>query len=57
MKSTRPPKAFTKSAQAGEIKQLIDYPFDVPRWQERKNYVNTIRQDFRPGSKRKRAAT
>jgi adenylyl-sulfate kinase len=38
----RDPKGLYKRAREGQVKQLINYPFDVPRPQERENYVNTI---------------
>lgn len=41
----RDPKGIYKRAQAGQIKQLIDYPFDTPRAHECRNRVDTITQD------------
>jgi adenylyl-sulfate kinase len=41
----RDPKGLYKRALAGQVKQLINYPFEVPRPQERENYINTIAQD------------
>jgi adenylyl-sulfate kinase len=38
----RDPKGLYKRALDGQVKQLINYPFDVPRPQERENYINTI---------------
>jgi adenylyl-sulfate kinase len=38
----RDPKGLYKRALQGQVKQLINYPFDVPRPQERENYINTI---------------
>lgn len=37
----RDPKGIYKRALEGKIQQLINYPFDVPRPQERENYINT----------------
>jgi adenylylsulfate kinase len=42
----RDPKGIYKRALEGQIKQLINYPFEVPRPQERENYVNTIAQNI-----------
>jgi len=38
----RDPKGLYQRALAGQVKQLINYPFEVPRPQERENYINTI---------------
>lgn len=40
----RDPKGLYKRALEGQVKQLINYPFDVPRPNERENYINTIAQ-------------
>jgi adenylylsulfate kinase-like enzyme len=40
----RDPKGLYKRALNGQVKQLINYPFEVPRPQERENYINTIAQ-------------
>ena len=40
----RDPKGLYKRALQGQVKHLINYPFDVPRPQERENYINTIAQ-------------
>ncbi len=40
----RDPKGLYKRAKEGQVKQLINYPFDVPRPEEREHYVNTIAQ-------------
>ena len=37
----RDPKGLYKRALEGRVKQLINYPFDVPRPQEREYYINT----------------
>lgn len=42
----RDPKGIYKRALEGQIKQLINYPFEVPRPQERENYINTIAQNI-----------
>jgi len=41
----RDPKGIYKRAQAGQLQQLIDYPFEAPRPHERGNHVNTITQN------------
>ena len=40
----RDPKGLYKRAKEGQVKQLINYPFDVPRPEEREHYINTIAQ-------------
>jgi adenylyl-sulfate kinase len=40
----RDPKGIYKRALEGKVQQLINYPFEVPRPLERKNYINTIAQ-------------
>ncbi len=40
----RDPKGIYHRAQAGQIKQLIEYPFDPPRPQEASNYIDTAVQ-------------
>jgi len=40
----RDPKGLYKRAIEGQVKQLINYPFDVPRPEEREHYINTIAQ-------------
>jgi adenylyl-sulfate kinase len=42
----RDPKGIYKRAQAGQVKQLIDYPFEAPRAQENEHYINTLNQDI-----------
>jgi adenylyl-sulfate kinase len=37
----RDPKGLYKRALEGQVKQLINYPFDVPRPQEGEHYINT----------------
>ena len=41
----RDPKGIYKRALEGQIQQLINYPFEVPRPAERENYINTIAQN------------
>ena len=41
----RDPKGIYKRAQAGQIKHLIDYPFEAPRPQECANYIDTAVQN------------
>ena len=40
----RDPKGLYKRALEGQVKQLINYPFEVPRPPERENYINTVAQ-------------
>lgn len=41
----RDPKGIYKRALAGEVQELINYPFEVPRAQENGNPVNTFKQN------------
>jgi adenylylsulfate kinase-like enzyme len=41
----RDPKGIYQRARAGQLGQLIDYPFDAPRPHERGNCVHTMTQD------------
>ena len=41
----RDPKGLYKRALDGQVKQLINYPFEVPRPQEREHYINTVAQN------------
>jgi len=41
----RDPKGIYKRAQAGQLRQLIDYPFDAARRHEQENHVNTTTQN------------
>ena len=41
----RDPKGIYKRAKDGEIKQLIEYPFDAPRPQECSHYIDTSVQN------------
>jgi adenylylsulfate kinase-like enzyme len=40
----RDPKGIYKRAQAGQLRQLIEYPFDDPRPDELKHRVSTVMQ-------------
>ena len=42
----RDPKGLYKRALDGQVKQLINYPFYVPRPPERENYINTVAQNI-----------
>jgi adenylyl-sulfate kinase len=42
----RDPKGLYKRALAGQVNQLINYPFDVPRSNEQDNYINTVAQSI-----------
>lgn len=42
----RDPKGLYKRALAGQVNQLINYPFDVPRPNEQENYINTVAQNI-----------
>ena len=41
----RDPKGIYKRALEGQIKQLLNYPFEAPRPVEQENYINTIAQN------------
>jgi adenylylsulfate kinase-like enzyme len=38
----RDPKGLYQRALAGQVKQLINYPFEALRPRERENYINTV---------------
>ena len=38
----RDPKGIYKRAQAGQLKQLLDYPFGEPRPRENAHHVDTV---------------
>ena len=40
----RDPKGLYNRAKAGSIKNLLDFPFEVPRSHERENYIDTVAQ-------------
>lgn len=42
----RDPKGLYRRALEGKVKELINYPFDVPRPNERENYINTTAQNI-----------
>jgi len=41
----RDPKGIYKRAQAGQLKELLDYPFDEPRLRENTHHVDTVTHD------------
>ena len=41
----RDPKGLYRKAKAGQLKQLLDCPFDMPRPGERENYIDTVAQN------------
>jgi adenylylsulfate kinase len=41
----RDPKGLYNRAKAGAIKNLLDFPFEVPRPHERENYIDTVAQN------------
>lgn len=41
----RDPKGLYNRAKAGTVKNLLDFPFEVPRPQERENYIDTVAQN------------
>jgi adenylylsulfate kinase len=40
----RDPKGLYNRAKAGAVKNLLDFPFEVPRPHERENYIDTVAQ-------------
>jgi adenylylsulfate kinase len=46
----RDPKGIYKRAQAGQLAQLIDYPFEDPRPDELRNRVSTVMQTVEESS-------
>jgi adenylyl-sulfate kinase len=42
----RDPKGIYKRALKGQIRQLINYPFEIPRPQENGHHINTVTQDI-----------
>jgi adenylylsulfate kinase-like enzyme len=42
----RDPKGLYRKAQTGQVKQLLDYPFDLPRPHEQENYIDTVSQNI-----------
>jgi adenylylsulfate kinase len=42
----RDPKGLYRKARAGQLQQLLDCPFDVPRPRERENYIDTVAQNI-----------
>ena len=41
----RDPKGLYNRAKAGAVKNLLDFPFEVPRPHERENYIDTVAQN------------
>jgi adenylyl-sulfate kinase len=41
----RDPKGLYSRAKSGAIKNLLDFPFEVPRPHERENYIDTVAQN------------
>lgn len=41
----RDPKGLYHRAQAGKLDQLLNFPFDVPRPQEREHFIDTVAQN------------
>jgi len=41
----RDPKGIYKRAQAGQVKLLLDYPFEIPRPPECQHYIDTATQN------------
>jgi adenylyl-sulfate kinase len=42
----RDPKGLYNRAKSGVIKNLLDFPFEVPRPNERENYIDTVAQNI-----------
>lgn len=41
----RDPKGLYSRAKSGAVKNLLDFPFEVPRPHERENYIDTVAQN------------
>lgn len=41
----RDPKGLYNRAKSGAVKNLLDFPFEVPRPHERENYIDTVAQN------------
>ncbi|MDE3067107.1 MAG: adenylyl-sulfate kinase [Verrucomicrobiota bacterium] len=41
----RDPKGLYRRAQAGQLDKLLNFPFEVPRPQERENFIDTVAQN------------
>ena len=41
----RDPKGLYQRAKAGNVQDLLSFPFEVPRPQERENYIDTVAQN------------
>lgn len=42
----RDPKGLYRQAKEGQVRQLLDYPFDLPRPQEQEHYIDTASQSI-----------
>lgn len=42
----RDPKGLYRRAREGTVKRLIEYPFEVPRPDERENFIDTVAQNI-----------
>ena len=42
---TRDPKGLYQREKAGSVQNLLSFPFEVPRPQERENYIDTVAQN------------
>ena len=42
---TRDPKGLYRQAKTGNVRDLLDFPFEVPRPGERENYIDTVAQN------------
>jgi adenylyl-sulfate kinase len=41
----RDPKGLYQRAKSGKVQDLLSFPFEVPRPQERENYIDTVAQN------------
>ncbi len=46
----RDPKGLYQRARSGKLDKLINYPFDVPRPEEREHYIDTVAQSVEAAS-------
>lgn len=42
---SRDPKGLYQKAKAGNVQDLLSFPFEVPRPQERENFIDTVAQN------------
>ncbi len=47
----RDPKGLYHRAQAGQLDKLLNFPFDAPRPQESKNFIDTVSKNIESASK------